>query len=140
MSYAMAAALQEAVYQALIADTALNALVGGAIFDAVPSGPVPPLYVILGAEEALDRSDKTSHGALHRLSVSVISEAAGFLSAKQVAAAISDALIDADLTLGRGRLVSLAFRRARARREGTGGLRRIDLSFDARVDDTQSTP
>jgi len=140
MSYGVAAALQTAVYQALVADVTLGALVGSAIYDAVPSGTLPATYVTLGAEDVRDRSDKTGHGAEHALNVSVITDTAGFFAAKQVAAAISDVLVDADLTLTRGDLVTLTFSRARARREGTGGIRRIDLTFRARVDDTPSNP
>lgn len=136
MSYGAAAALQEAVYQRLMGDAALNALVADAIFDALPHGPVPDLYVTLGPEEARAQSDGTGGGAWHRLSVSVISNAAGFQTAKLVAAAISDALVDAPLVLSRGTCPALHFFRARARREGTGDLRRIDLTFRARVDDT----
>ncbi|WP_371227053.1 DUF3168 domain-containing protein [Roseovarius sp. 2305UL8-3] len=136
MSYGVAAALQTAVYQALANDAALSALVGSAIYDAVPAGTLPATYVTLGAEEARDRSDKTGGGAEHRLNVSVITEVAGFQTAKNVAAAISDTLVDADLTLTRGTLVTLKFYKAQARREGTGGMRRIDLTFRARVDDT----
>ncbi|MCR9147739.1 MAG: DUF3168 domain-containing protein [Rhodobacteraceae bacterium] len=136
MSYGVAAALQEAVYQRLTGDVALGALVSGAIYDAVPPGSLPDLYVTLGPEEARARSDGTGGGAWHRFTVSVISNAAGFQTAKQVAAAISDALVDAPLVLSRGTCPALHFFRARARREGTGELRRIDLTFRARVDDT----
>lgn len=136
MSYAAAAALQEAVYQKLAADAALGALVEGAIYDALPPGTLPPLYVTLGPEEVRDRSDKSGGGAWHRFTVSVITGSDGFHTAKRVAAAVSDALVGADLTLTRGRLAGLHFHRARARREGTGDLRRIDLTFRARVDDT----
>ena len=136
MSYGVAAALQEAVYQRLTGDAALGALVSGAIYDAVPPGSLPDLYVTLGPEEARARSDGTGGGAWHRFTVSVISNAAGFQTAKQVAAAISDALVDAPLVLSRGTCPALHFFRARARRAGTGELRRIDLTFRARVDDT----
>lgn len=139
MSYAVSPALQAAVYQALTADPALGALVGAAIYDAVPTGPVPPLYVTLGAEDVRDRSDPDGAGAEHRLTVSVITATASFHTAKQAAAAVSDALVGAELSLARGRLVNLGFDRARARREGTGGLRRIDLRFRARVDDIPPT-
>ena len=138
MSYAMSAALQAAVFQRLQGDAALGALVGGAIYDALPAGSVPGLYVSLGAETVLDRSDQTGRGALHRFVVSVVSEASGFGQAKTAAAAITDALDEADLTLSRGRLVFLRFERASARRRGTtGNLRQIDLSFRARVEDDQ---
>jgi len=136
MSYGVAASLQTAVYQALTNDTVLGALVGSAIYDAVPAGTLPSTYVTLGAEEVRDRSDKTGPGAEHSLTVSVVTEIAGFQTAKNVAAAISDALVDADLALARGQLVNLKFYKAQARREGTGGMRRIDLTFRARVDDT----
>ncbi len=136
MSYAGTAALQEAVYLRLTTDTALSALVGGAIYDALPAGTLPDIYVTLGPEDARDRSDKTGGGAWHRFIISVVTENAGFHGAKQVAAAINDALVGAEMTLSRGRLAGLYFHRARARRESPGQLRRIDLTFRARVDDT----
>ncbi|MGX0902989.1 hypothetical protein ACSSV8_001558 [Roseovarius sp. MBR-79] len=136
MSYGAAAALQAAIYERLIADPALGALVGGAIHDAVPQGRVPDLYVTLGPEEVRERGDMTGAGAEHRVTVSVVAQAAGFLTAKQAAAAVSDALDGAALSLVRGRLVALHFLRARAIRTGTAQRRRIDLTFRARVDDS----
>ena len=135
MSYGVSAALQAAVFQRLQADAALAGLVGADIFDAAPSGAVPVTYVSLGAEEVRDASDMTGAGAVHEFTVSVVTEAAGFRAAKDVAAAVSDALIDAPLVLARGRLVSLRFLRARARRVQDGDVRRIDLRFRARVED-----
>lgn len=136
MSYGASAALQQAVYQALVADTDLDALVHGAIYDALPRGPLPPLYVTLGPEEVRERSDGTGHGAWHRFTISVVSDGAGFQAAKRVAGAISDVLVDASLVLGRGRLAGLHFFRARAQLQATANLRRIDLTFRARIDDT----
>lgn len=135
MSYAGATALQSALYAQLSQDTALDALVGGAIYDAIPAGPVPGLYVMLGAETVLDRSDVTGRGSLHRITISVVSDAAGFALAKSAAGAVSEAL-EAPMTLSRGRLVYLNFERAVARRSGpAGALRQIDLRFRARVDE-----
>lgn len=134
MSYAGSGALQEAVYQRLAGDAVLTGLVGDAIYDVVPAGTLPATYVTLGPEEARDASDKTGHGAEHRFTVSVVTGAAGFQTAKDAAAAISDALVDAELALGRGRLVSLNFLRARARRVQKNDVRRIDLTFRARLD------
>ncbi|WP_375258394.1 DUF3168 domain-containing protein [Citreimonas sp.] len=133
MSYALAAPLQMAVYQRLISDETLDALVGGNVFDAVPQGTLPRLYVALGAETVKDAGDATGAGAWHEFVISVVSENAGFQNAKEAAAAISDALDGADLALSRGRLVGQWFRRAKAAREG--GQRRIDLTFHARVED-----
>ena len=136
MSYAMAEALQAAVYQHLQGDAALAALVGTAVFDAVPSGVMPATYVTLGEEEVRDRSDISGYGADHRFRVSVVTDAAGFGGAKAAAGAICDALAGAELSLSRGRLVGLWFERAVARRAGKAGkARRIDLRFRARVED-----
>lgn len=135
MSYGVAAALQEGVYQALVADTDLAGLVSGAIYDVVPAGSVPGTYVSLGPEDASEQSDGTGGGAVHRITVSVVTDAAGFQTAKQVAAAVSDCLDNAALGLNRGRLVSLNFLRAKARRMRSGEVRRIDLTFRARVED-----
>lgn len=136
MSYGMAEALQAAVYQRLLADTGVTALVGSDVYDALPAGDVPDTYISLGPETVRDRSDATGAGAVHRFLVSVVTDGAGFGQAKTVAAAINDALVNADLMLSRGRLVGLWFERATARRSGKAGrVRRIDLRFRARVED-----
>lgn len=135
MSYAVAAALQTAIYDRLTGDSAVAALVGEAVYDALPGGALPALYVVLGAEDVRDASDKTGGGAEHRLVISIVTERAGFATAKAVAAAVSDALVDADLLLSRGRLVALHFAKARAMRVGTGSIRQINLTFNARVAD-----
>lgn len=135
MSYGVAAALQAAVYQRLAADDALGALVSGAIYDAAPPGAAVGTYVSLGPEDARDASDQVGRGAFHEFVVSVVTDAAGFQTAKAVAAAVSDALVGAPLALARGRLVGLWFLRARARRVEEADVRRIDLTFRARVED-----
>ncbi|MEQ9693233.1 DUF3168 domain-containing protein [Shimia sp. SDUM112013] len=135
MSYALAEPLQAAIYQHLQADATLAALIGDAIYDAVPAGDLPETYAVLGAETVRDRSDGSHAGALHALTVSVMSSVAGFTVAKSVAGRISDLLHEADLGLARGRLVFLKFDRATARREGSANARRIDLRFQARVED-----
>lgn len=135
MSYGVAAALQAAVLARLQSDAALQGLVGTAIHDAVPPGTPPGTFVLLGAEEVRDRSDASGGGAEHRLEIAVVSDAAGFLTAKSAAVAISDALVDAPLVLSRGRLVGLWFHQARARRVDGGAGRRIDLTFRVRTED-----
>ncbi|SLN59786.1 DUF3168 domain-containing protein [Pseudooctadecabacter jejudonensis] len=135
MSYGVSAALQSAVYQALINDTALGAVVGDHVYDALPSGSLPPLYVALGPEQVKDLSDKTGAGAMHQFTISVVTDTAGFATAKQAAGAVSDVLVDADLTLTRGQLIALNFYRAKAVRVGTADERRIDVTFNAIVQD-----
>ena len=135
MSYAVAAALQAAVFAAVSTDPGVQALVGGDVFDAPPGGVLPLTYVVLGEEDVRAHSNISAAGAVHDITVSVFSDASGFATAKAVAVAVSYALSDVDLTLARGTLVTLAFVRAKARRGRTPDGRRIDLRFRARVED-----
>ena len=97
--------------------------------------PVEGAYVTLGAEDVRDLSDKSGSLTDVRLTVSVMSDAEGFATAKAVAGAACDALADAAPGLERGRIVSLRFLRATARRVRAGQARRIDLTFRAIVED-----
>ncbi len=135
MSYAVAAALQEAIYGRIANDAGVQALVGNAVYDAPPAGTLPSTWVLVGEEDVRGRSDATAAGALHDLVISVFSDAAGFATAKAVAVAISDALAGPEPALSRGRIAALDFRRARARRGRSPGARRIDLWYRARVED-----
>lgn len=134
MSYAGSFGLQQAVFQRLSTDAALSGLVGGDIYDALPVGAVPSLYVSLGPERVKDASSGSAGGAEHEFVVSVVTDASGFAAAKSVATAVSDALVDAPLALARGTLVGLWFHKARAQRTGGGDTRRIDLTFRAQID------
>lgn len=136
MSYVLAPALQTAIFAYLSADSALQALLNGALYDAIPPATPPATYVLIGPEEAFDRSDKTGHGAEHRLVISVVSNASGFLAAKEIAARICDLLDAPALPLSRGRLVAMWFERADARKIEGDQTRRIDLRFRARVEDS----
>ena len=133
MSFASSEALQKAVYGALVGSVELSDAVGGAIYDQVPAGQIPGVYVLLGPEKVLDRSDRTASGARHEFQVSVVADSVGFAKAKSVGVIVSDVLDGADLALERGQLIDLRFFRAVAKR--VSGQRRIDLVFRARVDD-----
>lgn len=138
MTYALSLALQKAVYDHLSAHATLTGLVGSDIYDApMPLDPEiePPDYVTLGAEQAKDRSSKTSDGGLHDLKVTVHSNAHGFSRSKEIASAICDALLDASLTLERGRMIYLRFLKAKADAAGAPARRTIELTFRAFVED-----
>jgi len=135
MTYGVSAALQTALFGALSGDADLSNLVSGAIFDAEPAGVLPEIYVTLGPETVRAGSDGSGGGALHEFVISVVTDAAGFATAKVAAVAVCDVLIDAELDLWRGRLVSCRFAKAKAARVEKGAARRIDLTFRARVDD-----
>ncbi len=137
MSYQASAALQSAVYQRLRGDAALTAMIGDAVYDAIPINAPSGVYVSLGPEEVTDLSDSGGPGARHDFVVSVLAgtdEAAGFRSVKEAAVAVSAALEGADLVTDTGRVAGLWFLRARARRVGNGAERRVDLTFRALMD------
>ncbi|MFO6463672.1 DUF3168 domain-containing protein [Jannaschia sp. KMU-145] len=134
MSYALSEGLQAAIYTRLTADAELGSLVGASIYDAVPDA-APDLFVALGQENARAAGDASGQVTTHDLKVSVVTRTAGYVTAKRVAARLSDLLSNADLTLPRGRMISLRFRLARARRDEGEVTRRIDLWFRARLDD-----
>lgn len=131
MSYGAAAAFQAAIYEVL---SGAAELAGAAIVDALPPGSGSGSFVLIGSEEAVDASDKSGGGAEHRFVISVISDASGFLAAKTMAAAVSEALVDATPTMGVGRIVGIRFVKAVARRLEDGDVRRIDLTFRARIE------
>lgn len=137
MSYGVSADLQIAIFTALETDPALSALVAGSIFDTMPTGPKPPFFVALGPETVTERSDGSGQGAIHDLQITIVTEASGFLKAKQAGARVSDILTAPGLSLGRGQLISMRFLKAKARRVTNDDARRIDLWFRARVTDDQ---
>lgn len=138
MSYAYSEALQVAIYTALSADSTLAGLVGGAIYDApLPGNPadLPETYLLIGEERVKDNSSKTHAGALHDLTIQVITREEGFRAAKAAAAAACAALDDADLALSAGHLVALRFHSARVDRNTSRAPRRISLRFQAFVEE-----
>jgi len=126
-------ALQSAIYARLSSDADLAAIVGSHVYDAMPAGPVPDAYVLIGEEVVTDASDKLAHGARHDLVISVISGSDGFLTLKQGAAAIVAALDAPGLVLSRGSVSGFWFIGATSKRTSSGP-RRIDLKFRARLD------
>ncbi|MDO5528356.1 MAG: DUF3168 domain-containing protein [Paracoccus sp. (in: a-proteobacteria)] len=137
MSYQMAAALQGAVYARLRSDEAIAELLGDRVYDAVPVPAPAGLHIALGPEEMQDASDATGRASRHDFVVSVIAgreRDSGFAAAKQVAAAVCDAMEAGDLALGSAHLAGLWFLRARARRAENGAGRRVDLTFRALLD------
>ena len=133
MSLAGSLTLQSALYGVLEADAAVAALVGGAIYEAPPAGPVPDLYVSIGQETVRDRSSVSGAGTRHDMTVSVVCGSGGFARAKEVAAAVTDALDGARPALSAGRVTALRFTKARAVRRGE--VRRMDLTFRALWDE-----
>lgn len=136
MSYGVSQALQSAVYNALLVDAVLGGIVGSSIYDAIPSGARPELYVSLGAEDVSARQDSSGSVTVHRFLISVVGQGDGFSLLKSAAGAVSDSLNNASLSLSRGHLISLNFQKAQARKTSQNRERRIDLWFRAIVEDS----
>lgn len=137
MSFAASAALQEAVYSELRGDAGISATVGNNIFDALPAGELPETYISIGPELVRDRSDVTGAGSEHSFEVAIVTQSSGFAAAKTLAGLVEARLTSATMALAQGRLVGLWFDRATARRSGKAGrIRRIDLRFRARIDNS----
>jgi hypothetical protein len=134
MSYQSATALQQALYDVLINDATLAGLLPGGVHDAAPPGTPQGTYGVIGVEDAIDRSDVTGPGSEHRVQISVVSDASGFLTGKSAAARISQILPDTQPALSTGRVVAIWFHQARARRVEGATVRRIDLTFRVRVE------
>lgn len=141
MTYALAEPLQTAVFGALSSDPTLGGLVGSDIYDAplpLDNTSPPTNYVLIGSEQVTDRAMKDVDAAIHDLSIVVHSNDDGFLVSKKIAAAICDVLLDAQLPLARGRLVSLRFLKARADAGKPPARRVVSLKFRAFVEDSSS--
>jgi hypothetical protein len=108
--------------------------VQGHVYDAMPSGTLPQTFIALGAETVSDASDQTGHGALHSVTVSVITSKPGFMEAKQLAGVVGQTLLDGPIPMAQGRVVFFNFLRAAARRDTDSQTRRIDMVFQARLE------
>jgi len=114
------AALRAAIHDALSADGALNALLGGPkIYDEVPREAGFP-YVTLGEARVSDFSTGTEPGEEHQITLHAWSRQGGQREAHLISGALLQALDDAPLTLSEHRLVNLRFAVADMRREADG--------------------
>jgi hypothetical protein len=115
-----AVALHAAIHDALVADSALATLLGGAkVYDEVPRQAAFP-YVTLGECIITDCSTGTEPGLEHQLTLHAWSRHGGHSEAHEIAGALLAALDDAPLTLAGHHLVNLRFALADIRREADG--------------------
>lgn len=115
-----AVALRAAIHDALVADGALNALLGGPkVYDEPPRAAAFP-YVTLGEAKITDYSTATEPGEEHQLTLHGWSRQGGHREAHLIAGALLQALDDAPLTLADYTLVNLRFAVADVRREADG--------------------
>ena len=126
MSYAGSSDLQAAIW------SVLEGALPVPVHDAPPPGPLPEMWVSVGAEEGRDASDATGPICDHRLRIEVRGETAGFAALKTLAADVSDALGGPPPALPEGRIVWVRFRRARTASSARG--RAVRMDWDVRVE------
>ena len=115
-----AVALRAAIHDALVADGALTALLGGPkVYDEPPKGAAFP-YVTLGEARVEDFSAGSDRSDEHRLTVHAWSRHGGHREAHMIAGALLAALDDAPLAPAGHHLVNLRFATADIRRESDG--------------------
>jgi hypothetical protein len=120
MTIAASVALRAAIHDALAADSALVAVLGGPkIYDEPPRAAVFP-YVTLGEARIADFSTGSDTGEEHQLTLHAWSRQGGHKEAHAIAGALLQALDDAPLTLADHQLVNFRFAVADVWREADG--------------------
>jgi hypothetical protein len=114
------AALRAAIHDALVADTALTSLLGGArIYDEPPATAAFP-YVTLGEARISDFAAGDEKLQEHQLTLHAWSRQGGHKQAHMIAGALLQALDDAPLSPAGHQLINLRFALADIRREADG--------------------
>src|ERR1700752_3522421 len=112
-----AAALRAAIHDALVADGALTALLGGPkIYDEPPKAAAFP-YVTLGEARVADFSTASDAGEEHRLTLHAWSRQGGHKEAQMIAGARLQVLDAAPLAPSGHTLVNVRFATSDIRRE-----------------------
>jgi Protein of unknown function (DUF3168) len=102
-----ALALQQAMRSALLADTSLATLLGGAhVYDEVPRGE-PGLHVVFSAIETRDWSTSTQKAHEHFVTIDVVTNERSRARAQAICNAIEAVLDNTTLVLTDHRLVNL---------------------------------
>ncbi len=130
-------ALQQAIFAALCASSAVKAMVGNPprVFDAPPRGTPFP-YIVVGDDTQSDWSTATEPGSEHALAVHVWSCADGRKEAKLVADAVRDTLDGAALSVAGQALIDLRHLSTTLSREPDGETTHAVLRFRAVLEPT----
>jgi Protein of unknown function (DUF3168) len=120
MPPAAAVSLRAAIHDALTADAALVALLGGPkVYDEAPHSAAFP-YVTMGEARVSDFSSGSEPGEEHHMTLHGWSRQGGHREAHMIAGALLQALDDAPLALSGHTLVNFRFTTADVRREADG--------------------
>jgi len=103
-------ALQTGLYERLVSDVQLKALVGDPprIYDHVPQGTVFP-YITIGDIQTTDWSTSTENGEDHRIIVHSFSRYKGRKEAREIEKRIYELLHDGDLSMTEHTLIRMRF-------------------------------
>jgi hypothetical protein len=113
-------ALRAAIHDALVADSGVATVLGGARVHDVPPREAAFPYVTLGEARIVDASVDDGAMQEHLLTLHAWSRQGGHKEAHAIAAALLQALDDAPLAPAGHRLVNLRFTVADIRREADG--------------------
>ena len=131
MSISPVIALRKAIRNALLANAALVARLGGpSIFDEAPREAIPP-YVAYGDGLARDWSSATDRGTEQFIILNVWSLQRGLREALEIADLVGGLLDDKPLTLDGHHLVNLRLVSVETRREANGRFARASLRLRA---------
>lgn len=128
--------LQAAIYEILLADTAVNALVDDRVFDRVPkSGDVPP-YITFGPSDEVEDEMVCITSAEHSLQIDVWSEKqGGFKECKEITFAVKKALHEIEIDLPTHALVQIRVARRLHLREPDGITSHGVLTIEADIEE-----
>ena len=112
--------LQEAIYNALLADAGLINLLGGPkVYDLVPRQTKPP-YITIGITEVTDWSTTTEEGREHLLTLHSWTVNQGRKQADEIETTIISVIKAASLLMPDHLLVNLAYEQSEIRRDPDG--------------------
>lgn len=124
------ASLKAAIRTHLMADVALNAALGTAVYDVPPRGGNPP-YLVLGDANARENATNDADGRIIELELLLFTEERGSRAALTLAAMIEARLEDPPLTLDGHRLITLSVRETLTRHDAAKNLTRVAIRLRA---------
>lgn len=121
--------LQGAIVARLKASAGLTALIGGRVYDAVPSNALFPYVTVGEGDETSDDADCID-GFEISLDIDVWSRAVGFPEAKRISDEVRKALKSPDLTIPTNALVDFRHRQTRFLRDPDGLTSHAVMTFE----------
>ena len=122
--------LKAAIRTHLLADGALAAALGGAVYDAPPRGSNPP-FLVLGDANARENATSDADGRIIDLELAIYTKERGSRTALLLAAKVEILLEGANLTLDAHRLIALSYRETQTRHDPKTEITRASMKLRA---------